>query len=142
MVVPDGLCGGDCECGEAEFVGGVARDEWSGDGDAGGWDDGSADCGEAGGGGSTTGGGSGVDGGVAGECGTERVAPLGVVAGGVRSREVEKKCEEKGVLVSGGNWFAAPGTDAPRAVRLGLGGEVEFERAMEGVRVFAGVVRG
>ncbi len=56
--------------------------------------------------------------------------------------EVEKKCEEKGVLVSGGNWFAAPGAEAPRAVRLGLGGEVEFERAMEGVRVFVEVVRG
>jgi hypothetical protein len=27
-------------------------------------------------------------------------------------------------------------------VRLGLGGEVEAERAMEGVRVFMGVVRG
>lgn len=55
--------------------------------------------------------------------------------------EVEKRCEERGVLVSGGNWFAAPGTVAPNAVRLGLGGEVEFERAMEGVRVFVEVVK-
>ncbi len=55
---------------------------------------------------------------------------------------VEKRCEEKGVLVSGGNWFAAPGAAVPQAVRLGLGGEVEFERAMEGVRVFVEVVRG
>jgi DNA-binding transcriptional MocR family regulator len=60
---------------------------------------------------------------------------------GLGPEEVEKKCEEKGVLVSGGNWFAAPGTEAPKAVRLGLGGQVEFERAMEGVRVFAEVVR-
>ena len=56
--------------------------------------------------------------------------------------DVERKCEERGVLVSGGNWFGAPGTEAPRAVRLGLGGEVEVERAMEGVRMFVEVVRG
>jgi len=61
---------------------------------------------------------------------------------GLTAEAVEKACEEKGVLVSGGNWFAAPGTEAPRAVRLGLGGEVEFERAMEGVRLFVGAVRG
>ena len=61
---------------------------------------------------------------------------------GLTPEDVEKKCEEKCVLVSGGNWFAAPGAETPRAVRLGLGGEVEFERAMEGVRVFVEVVRG
>ncbi len=61
---------------------------------------------------------------------------------GLTAAEVEKRCEERGVLVSGGNWFAAPGTVAPRAVRLGLGGEVEAERAMEGVRRFVAVVRG
>jgi len=60
---------------------------------------------------------------------------------GMGPEEVEKQCEEKCVLVSGGNWFAAPGAIVPRAVRLGLGGEVEFERAMEGVRVFVEVVR-
>jgi DNA-binding transcriptional MocR family regulator len=60
---------------------------------------------------------------------------------GLGPEEIEKRCEEKGVLVSGGNWFAAPGTVVPRAVRLGLGGEVEVERALEGVRVFVGVVR-
>jgi DNA-binding transcriptional MocR family regulator len=61
---------------------------------------------------------------------------------GWRPEDVEKRCEEKGVLVSGGNWFAAPGAETPRAVRLGLGGEVEIERALEGVRVFVEVVRG
>ena len=61
---------------------------------------------------------------------------------GSTPEEVERKCEEKGVLVSGGNWFAAPGTVSPRAVRLGLGGEVDRERALEGVRVFVEVVRG
>jgi DNA-binding transcriptional MocR family regulator len=60
---------------------------------------------------------------------------------GLEAADVERRCEEKGVLVSGGNWFAAPGTEAPRAVRLGLGGEVERERALEGVRVFVEVVR-
>jgi DNA-binding transcriptional MocR family regulator len=59
---------------------------------------------------------------------------------GLTPEVVEKRCEEKGVLVSGGNWFAAPGAEAPRAVRLGLGGEVERERAVEGVRLFAEVV--
>lgn len=61
---------------------------------------------------------------------------------GLTPEDVETRCEEKGVLVSGGNWFAAPGTVEPRAVRLGLGGEVEVERALEGVRIFVEVVRG
>jgi DNA-binding transcriptional MocR family regulator len=61
---------------------------------------------------------------------------------GVSASDVERRCEECGVLVSGGRWFAAPGTEVPRAVRLGLGGEVESVRALEGVRVFVGVVRG
>ncbi len=61
---------------------------------------------------------------------------------GMGPEEVEKTCEKKCVLVSGGNWFQAPGAAVPRAVRLGLGGEVEIERAMEGVRVFVEVVRG
>ena len=60
---------------------------------------------------------------------------------GLSAADIEKRCEEQGVLVSGGNWFAAPGTEVPNAVRLGLGGEVERERALEGVRVFVEVVR-
>jgi len=60
---------------------------------------------------------------------------------GVSASDVERRCEECGVLVSGGRWFAAPGTEVPRAVRLGLGGEVERVRALEGVRVFVEVVR-
>jgi DNA-binding transcriptional MocR family regulator len=59
---------------------------------------------------------------------------------GLSPEDVERRCEERGVLVSGGNWFAAPGTVVPNAVRLGLGGEVERERALEGVRVFVEVV--
>lgn len=61
---------------------------------------------------------------------------------GLGPEDVEKRCEETGVLVSGGNWFAAPGAAVPRAVRLGLGGEVERDRALEGVRLFVEVVRG
>ena len=84
----------------------------------------------------------------------ERLAGLEVSAGpnawhlwvllpeGLTGALVETACEEHGVLVSGGQWFAAPGTEAPRAVRLGLGGEAEVERALEGVRIFAEVVRG
>ena len=54
----------------------------------------------------------------------------------------ERMCAERGVLVTGGQWFTPPGTEVPRAVRLGLGGEVEAERAMDGVRRFVEVVRG
>jgi DNA-binding transcriptional MocR family regulator len=61
---------------------------------------------------------------------------------GMDAATVERLCEERGVLVSGGNWFAAPGTARPNAVRLAMGGEVEVARALEGVRVFAEVVRG
>jgi DNA-binding transcriptional MocR family regulator len=60
---------------------------------------------------------------------------------GMSSEEAEAACAAKGVLVSGGNWFAAPGVVA-RGLRIGLGGEVEFARMLEGVRVVAEVVRG
>ena len=53
---------------------------------------------------------------------------------GLSAEEAEAACAAKDVLVSGGNWFAAPGVVA-RGLRIGLGGEVEFERMMEGVRV-------
>ena len=55
--------------------------------------------------------------------------------------EVERRCVERGVLITGARWFTAPGAQAPRAARLGLGGETEWERAAEGLRVFAGVMR-
>ena len=55
--------------------------------------------------------------------------------------EVEHRCEERGVLVTGARWFTAPGAQVPRAVRLGLGCETEWERSAEGLRVFAEVVR-
>jgi DNA-binding transcriptional MocR family regulator len=58
---------------------------------------------------------------------------------GLSAEEAEARCKAKGVLVSGGNWFAAPGV-VPCGLRIGLGGEVEFERMIEGVRAVAQVV--
>ena len=54
---------------------------------------------------------------------------------------VEAACELRGVLVTGARWFTAPGAAVPRAVRLGLGGETDAERAAEGVRIFAEICR-
>ncbi len=53
--------------------------------------------------------------------------------------DVERACEERGVLIT--RWFTAPGAAVPRAVRVGLGGETEWERVAEGLRVFGEVVR-
>ena len=53
---------------------------------------------------------------------------------------VERACEERGVLVTGARWFTAPGVEVPRAMRLGMGGETEWERVAEGLRVFREVV--
>ncbi|MEO7028894.1 MAG: PLP-dependent aminotransferase family protein [Acidobacteriaceae bacterium] len=61
---------------------------------------------------------------------------------GLTTESVESACEARGVLVTGAQWFAAPGTEVPKAVRVGLGGETEWERVEEGLRVFAEVVRG
>ena len=67
---------------------------------------------------------------------------------GLTAEAAETLCEQRGVLVTGGHWFTAPSslphTDpnplAP-AVRLGLGGEVETTRALEGVSIFASILR-
>ena len=48
---------------------------------------------------------------------------LGVAAGGIGAAEVaEKWCEEKGVMVSGGDGFAAPGAAVPQGGAVGVGG--------------------
>jgi DNA-binding transcriptional MocR family regulator len=66
-----------------------------------------------------------------------------LTAGDIRTDEqIERACEERGVLVTGARWFTAPGAEVPRAVRAGLGGETDLARAEEGLRVFAEVVRG
>jgi DNA-binding transcriptional MocR family regulator len=58
---------------------------------------------------------------------------------GLSAEEAEARCAAKGALVSGGNGFAAPGV-VSRGLRIGLGGEVEFERMMEGVKIVADVI--
>jgi hypothetical protein len=43
-------------------------------------------------------------------------------------------------MVSGAAGFTAPGVEVPRALRLGVGGEIEREKIEEGLRVVAGVI--
>lgn len=54
----------------------------------------------------------------------------------VTPESFEAQMAARGVAVSGGNWFTA-GPNAPRGVRLALGGEVTRERALEGVALVA-----
>jgi DNA-binding transcriptional MocR family regulator len=61
--------------------------------------------------------------------------------GELTAESTEALCEARGVLVTGAHWFTAPGAEVPRAVRVGLGGETEWERVAEGLRVFAEIVR-
>ena len=61
---------------------------------------------------------------------------------GFTAESAEALCEQQGVLVTGAHWFTAPETEVPRAVRVGLGGETEWDRVAEGLRVFAHVLRG
>ena len=58
----------------------------------------------------------------------------------VRPQSFEARMRERGVLVSGGNWFAA-GPGAPNGFRVALGGEVERERTLEGVARIAEELR-
>ena len=44
----------------------------------------------------------------------------------------EQRMAERGVAISGGNWFAAA-KDAPNGFRIALGGEVDSARTLEGV---------
>lgn len=60
---------------------------------------------------------------------------------GVDVDAVERACNEAGVMVTNGRWCAvAPGYG--QGVRIALGGEIERERTMEGVRRVAEVLRG
>jgi DNA-binding transcriptional MocR family regulator len=56
---------------------------------------------------------------------------------GLTPEGVERLCEENGVLITGAQWFTAPGVDVPAAVRLGLGGETDWARVERGVEIFA-----
>ena len=62
--------------------------------------------------------------------------------GGMTAAEGEAACLAKGVLVSGGNWFAVPGAPETHAIRIGLGGEVDAARTQRGVELVAEVLRG
>jgi len=59
---------------------------------------------------------------------------------GMTAVEAQQVCQERGVLVSGAKGFTPPGVAVARALRIGLGGEVDSERTAEGVRIVAGVV--
>ncbi len=56
--------------------------------------------------------------------------------------DIELECESRGVLITGAKWFTAPDTKVPRAVRIGLGGETEWQRVEEGLKVFTEIARG
>lgn len=53
---------------------------------------------------------------------------------GVMSQQFEKQMSEAGVLVGGGHWSAAD-FGLPQCIRVSLGGETEWERIMEGLRI-------
>jgi len=43
-------------------------------------------------------------------------------------------------MVSSAGGFTAPGVEIPRALRIGMGGEVEREKIAEGVKIVAEVI--
>jgi DNA-binding transcriptional MocR family regulator len=51
--------------------------------------------------------------------------------------EAQALCEQHGVLVSGAAGFTVPGFAVPRALRLGLGGELDPARTQKGVEIVA-----
>ncbi len=61
--------------------------------------------------------------------------------GDLTSEETERRCEENGVLVTGVHWFTAFDAQAPKAVRLALGGETEWSRVAEGLHCFTKLIR-
>jgi len=58
----------------------------------------------------------------------------------VTAQSFEAQMKERGVLISGGNWFAACG-DAPNGFRLALGGEVDAAATQRGVELVAEEMR-
>jgi len=54
--------------------------------------------------------------------------------------EAQKQCLDRGVMVSPANGFTPLGVTIPRAIRIGLGGEVEREKITEGVAVVAKII--
>ena len=54
--------------------------------------------------------------------------------------EAQRICLERGVMVSGAAGFTAPDVEVPRALRLGMGGELEREKIEEGLTIVAEVI--
>jgi DNA-binding transcriptional MocR family regulator len=59
---------------------------------------------------------------------------------GLTAVEAQRVCLERGVMVSGAAGFTAPAVEVPRALRIGMGGEVERSRVEEGLGIVAGVI--
>jgi DNA-binding transcriptional MocR family regulator len=59
---------------------------------------------------------------------------------GLTAAEAQRVCLERGVMVSGAAGFTAPGVVVPRALRIGMGGEVERSRVEEGLGIVAEVI--
>jgi DNA-binding transcriptional MocR family regulator len=59
---------------------------------------------------------------------------------GLSAAEAQRICLEREVMVSGAAGFTAPGVTVPRALRIGMGGEVERSRVEEGLGIVAGVI--
>jgi DNA-binding transcriptional MocR family regulator len=59
---------------------------------------------------------------------------------GLTAAQAQKMCLDRDVMVSSAGGFTAPGVEIPRALRIGLGGEVEREKIVEGVRIVAEVI--
>jgi DNA-binding transcriptional MocR family regulator len=65
-----------------------------------------------------------------------------ILPSGITSHAVESLAEQHGVLVTGSHWFTPPNSlSHSQAVRLGLGGETDPDRALEGVRIVANLLR-
>lgn len=61
---------------------------------------------------------------------------------GLTSEAAESLCHQRGVLVTGSHWFTPPNSlPQSQAVRLGLGGETDPDRALDGVRIVASLLR-
>jgi DNA-binding transcriptional MocR family regulator len=60
---------------------------------------------------------------------------------GLNGVEAARLCLERGVMVSPAEGFTPPGVKSSCAIRLGLGGEVERETALEGVRRVVEAIR-
>ncbi len=61
-------------------------------------------------------------------------------AAGLTAATCEAACEQAGVLITGAQWFTAPGADVPNCVRIGLGGETDRNRVKDGLLIFAGII--